>query len=128
MNDARIERWRQLAGEEKTWVLFAHGTCVVLDAPADDPVVEACGALSGWAVDAELGEDRVTLSPVPEGGWVAATVPPRLRAFVDPDDLPPRPEAALVAREARGIFAADARRLEAVYAHPAGSPLPGDVA
>lgn len=34
---ALIEKWRSIiVGDEKSWVLFAHGTCVILMQPGDD--------------------------------------------------------------------------------------------
>ena len=41
-----VETWRQIIiGDHKSWVLFAHGTCVVLAGPAEDLAGQATGIL-----------------------------------------------------------------------------------
>jgi hypothetical protein len=110
--------WRPYVGDAAAWVVFANGTCVVMDAPVDDAVVAAIGALTGWVVDAEMGDDRVVVQPV-EGGAIVSTVPPRLRAFVPSGAGPQR---------ARATFAADAAAPRAVYVEAGEAPPPEDLA
>jgi hypothetical protein len=39
-----VETWRHIViGDHKSWVLFAHGTCVVLADPAGDFAGQATG-------------------------------------------------------------------------------------
>jgi hypothetical protein len=111
------EFWRPRVGDAAAWVVFANGTCVVLDAPADDPVVAAVGALTGWLVDAEMGDDRIEVRPA-EGGALVTTVPPRLRAFVS---------GGAEAARARAIFAADASAPRPVHVEAGDAPPPGNV-
>ncbi len=110
--------WRRHVGGAPAWVLFANGTCVVLDAPADDPVVAAVGALTGWLVDAEMGDDRIVVQPI-DGGALVTTVPPRLRAFVAGGSEQSR---------ARATFAADAIAPRAVHVEAGEAPPPEGVA
>ena len=44
-----VETWRQIiVGEGKSWVLFAHSTCVILMQPEEDLEAQAIDLLREW--------------------------------------------------------------------------------
>src|SRR5690554_2811038 len=72
MEDLYIERWKRLlAHQNHSWVLFAHGTCVVLTQPGADLARQAADLIGQWPVHAgsNLGDfGVVALTDAP--GWV----------------------------------------------------------
>lgn len=47
--DAMVETWRSIIlGDEKSWVLFENGTCVILMAPEEDLAAQAIELLKEW--------------------------------------------------------------------------------
>ena len=49
MADSLIELWRKIIiGDDKSWVLFKHGTCVIIMVPEDDLVVQATALMKQW--------------------------------------------------------------------------------
>lgn len=89
MDQLYIERWRQLLAEnDKPWVLFAHGTCVILVDPEQDIVRQATALIEQWPVHAgsELGDFNVlTLTDVP--GWVITCAHPDILTYLAPEEV-----------------------------------------
>jgi hypothetical protein len=81
-----IERWMQmLAHHDKPWVVFAHGTCVILREPGHDSAQQATELIERWPVHAgsELGDFSVlTLTDVP--GWVITCAHPDILTYLAP--------------------------------------------
>ena len=88
--DPLVDTWRQIiVGDEKSWVLFEHGTCVVLVDPADDLAAQAVailrehGPVRAGSPSADFG--TVPLESVP--GWVVTSHHPDILTYVSPDDV-----------------------------------------
>jgi len=87
--DPLVDTWRQIiVGDEKSWVLFAHGTCVVLVSPAGDLAAQAVtilrehGPVRAGSSSADFG--TVPLESVP--GWVVTSHHADILTYVSPDD------------------------------------------
>ena len=89
MQHLYIERWNSvLAHEDKPWVVFAHGTCVVLMEPEPDVAQQARTLIARWPVAAgsELGDfSVVTLTDVP--GWVITCAHPDILTYLAPEEV-----------------------------------------
>lgn len=73
MPDSLVDTWRQIiVGNQKSWVLFKHGTCVILTQPEQDLAAQAIEIMKKWGpvhVGSPAGDfSTITLSEYP--GWV----------------------------------------------------------
>ncbi|MFD8392980.1 hypothetical protein ACFV2N_28205 [Streptomyces sp. NPDC059680] len=84
-----IDAWRRLlAGSGKTWVLFEHGTCVVLEEPTGDLAAQATEILREFGpvrVGGPAGDFRVLELHNGEG-WLVTGHHPDVVTFVPLDD------------------------------------------
>ncbi|PPK65677.1 hypothetical protein V5P93_005145 [Actinokineospora auranticolor] len=109
--------WRRIIlGEGKSWVLFEHGTCVIL--------VDSEGDLAGQAVDIlrEYGPVRpgtpsgdfntITLTAAP--GWAVTGHHPDVLTYVAPDEVT-TPDDLTAGLTGRGKRDRDGRELTVVH-------------
>lgn len=91
MSPYLINIWRKIiVGEEKSWVLFHHGTCVVFSRPAVDLRLSAIDLIEQWGpvgTDNPVSDYRV-VKLVRHDGWVVACRHPDILTYIDPEDLP----------------------------------------
>ncbi|GAA5082104.1 hypothetical protein HNP84_009700 [Thermocatellispora tengchongensis] len=111
------EIWRTLLNPVKSWVVFAHGTCVILMDPAP-------GDLAAQAVDLlrEYGPvvpgtpagdfDVIHLEDAP--GWAVACHHPDILTYVAPDEVAV-PDDLRVGLAGRAKRDADGRELTVVH-------------
>jgi hypothetical protein len=89
MEHLYIERWKQLlAHHHKPWVVFAHGTCVILTEPEPDITRQATELIEQWPAYAgsELGDFGVmSLTDVP--GWVITCGHPDILTYLAPEEV-----------------------------------------
>jgi hypothetical protein len=85
-----VATWRQIiVGDHKSWVLFAHGTCVVLPTPAEDLVGQATGILREYgpvgpgSPAGDFGVIELTAAP----GWVVTGDHPDVINYVAPGEV-----------------------------------------
>jgi hypothetical protein len=86
-----VDMWRLLlAGAGKPWVLFAHGTCVLIREPTQDVRRTAIDLLKQWGpvmVGSPAGDFNVL--PLKDGtGWVVTSHHPDIATGVDSAELP----------------------------------------
>jgi len=49
MTDSSVDSWRKIIiGDDKSWVLFEHGTCVILMHPVEDLGRQAIELMKAW--------------------------------------------------------------------------------
>ncbi|MFK0153440.1 hypothetical protein ACIQVL_11450 [Streptomyces sp. NPDC090499] len=88
-NQTLIDAWRRLlTGSGKSWVLFEHGTCVVLEHPTGDLAGHAVGILREFGpmnVGTAAGDFRVLELNQGEG-WLVTSHHPDVITFVPRDD------------------------------------------
>ncbi len=89
MEDLYIERWRQLLDhQDYPWVVFAHGTCVILVEPEPDLARQASDLIEQWPVQAggNLGDFGVMpLTDAP--GWVITCDHPDILTYLAPEEV-----------------------------------------
>ncbi|BCJ40278.1 hypothetical protein GCM10010168_31360 [Actinoplanes ianthinogenes] len=109
--------WRRIiVGEHKSWVVFEHGTCVVLTAPAQDLAAQATEILREFGpvqAGTPAGDfDTITLSEAP--GWVVTGHHPDVLTYVAPGE-PPEESALHVGLTGRAKRDRDGRELTVVH-------------
>jgi hypothetical protein len=114
-----IEIWRSIiVGEQKSWVLFKNGTCVVLIEPETDLVAQATALMKEWGpvgVGCSSG-DFGTIDLVNAPGWVVTSHHNDILTYVGPDEVEqPGPNNVVVGLIGRGKRDQDAQELEIVH-------------
>lgn len=85
-----VEVWRRIiVGDHKSWVLFAHGTCVVLVEPADELGARAVELLRRYGPVRAGGPagDFGVIELDPGPGWVVTGHHPDVLTYVAPDEV-----------------------------------------
>jgi hypothetical protein len=111
-----VDVWRSIIrGDEKSWVLFENGTCVVLMEPQGDLAAQATALLREWGpvhAGSSFG-DFSTIELEGDKGWVVTCHHNDILTYVGPDEV--APEAAsdlgvgLLGRSKRGQDAEEPR-------------------
>ncbi len=88
--DTLVDTWRAIIlGKEKSWVLFQHGTCVILMQPEQDLTAQAIELMQQWGpvhVGSPAGDfSSITLADHP--GWVVTGHHPDMLTYVSPDEF-----------------------------------------
>nr|WP_037801182.1 hypothetical protein [Streptomyces sp. LaPpAH-108] len=88
-SDILIDAWKRLLSDPRTsWVLFEHGTCVVLPAPEEDLAAQATAVLGEFGpvhAGGPAGDFRVVEVENVEG-WVVTSHHPDVLTYVAPDE------------------------------------------
>ena len=90
MKNDLVSVWQTIIlGDNKSWVLFENGTCVILTTPEVDLIRQAKGILAKWGIfgtASALGDfSPVKLSAHP--GWVVTFHHPDILTYVDPEEI-----------------------------------------
>jgi hypothetical protein len=121
-----IDAWRRLlAGSGKSWVLFEHGTCVVVDAPTAELADRAKDILREFGpvhVATSAGDFRVLELNNGEG-WLVTGHHPDVVTFVALDESPDDSHLA-VGIHGRSKRDQDGTELHVVHVEDARSPAP----
>jgi hypothetical protein len=107
--------WNRIITFECTWVLFRHGTCVVVPAGSADPRQAARDILRDCA-DGQPGT-IVSLSTLP--GWVVSASHPDVLTYVSPGDVGSAAADVTISYYAAAALAADIRELRIVHVESA---------
>jgi hypothetical protein len=118
MTDSLIETWRQIIlGDEKSWVLFENGTCVILMAPEADLRQQATELLKEWGVvqsGTPAGDFSViALSEHP--GWVVTGSHPDILNYVSPEEVEPDAAEFMIGLLGRAMRDQDAEELNIIH-------------
>ncbi|MFG2955148.1 hypothetical protein ACGF5O_15615 [Streptomyces sp. NPDC048291] len=120
-NQTLIDAWRRLlTGSGKSWVVFEHGTCVVVEHPVGDLAEQAVGILREFGpmhVATTAGDFRV-LELQQGDGWLVTSHHPDVVTFVPRDD-PEEPSHLAVGILGRSRRDRDGTELRVVHAEPA---------
>ncbi len=83
-----IETWRGIIqGDNKSWVLFEHGTCVILMQPQTDLAAQATALLAEWG-PVQVGTDSADFNVIElanSPGWVVTCHHPDILVCVPAD-------------------------------------------
>jgi hypothetical protein len=89
--DQFIQAFRQaIVGPPKSWVLFSHGTCVILRDPDGDLAEQATGLLRVWGPGGAgtPAGDFLVVSLRNYPGYMVGGHHPDIVVYVSPEDLP----------------------------------------
>ncbi|MEU0084499.1 hypothetical protein [Streptomyces sp. NPDC006274] len=98
VNTELTDVWRRLLADPgKSWVLFEHGTCVVLTAPDGDLAEQATEILKqfGPAHAGSSAGDVGVIGPQDAEGWVVTGHHNDVLTYVGPDEARDRSEIAV---------------------------------
>jgi hypothetical protein len=119
MPNELIAIWRKIIrGDQKSWVLFKHGTCVILMQPEQDLGQQAKVLLAEWGpVHAGSSAGDFTVIPLDDDlGWVVAGHHNDILSYVSPaeftDKAPSHLVVGLLGRQNRHQ---DATELEVIH-------------
>lgn len=118
MDDPLVMTWRSIiVGQEKSWVLFAHGTCVILMDPQPDLAAQATAILRKWGpvhAGSSAGDFSVIhLSDHP--GWVVTSHHNDVLTYVAPDEVGDEPPEVVVGLTGRSKRNQDAEELRVLH-------------
>jgi hypothetical protein len=114
-----VDVWRSIiVGDQKSWVLFKNGTCVILMEPEADLSAQAVALMKEWGpVHAgcsagDFGTIDLTNAP----GWVVTSHHNDILTYVGRDEVgQPAANDAVVGLLGRGKRDRDARELEIIH-------------
>jgi hypothetical protein len=115
-----VTLWRSIIqGDQKSWVLFEHGTCLILMQPEADLATQACQIMSTWGpvkVGTAAADFDIISLPDPPGGWVVTGHHPDMLNYVSPEDSPdPNPSGLAIGLIGRGSRDQDAHSLKIAH-------------
>ena len=118
MHDKLVNAWREIiVGNEKSWVLFENGTCVILLEPEDDLSAQAIGLMKEWGpvhAGSSAG-DFSTIALENDAGWVVTCHHNDILTYVLPEELDDSPEDLLVGLHGRSKRDRDAESLTVIH-------------
>ncbi|HBN8511447.1 TPA: hypothetical protein OTR99_003714 [Pseudomonas aeruginosa] len=116
--EALIGAWRDcIRGADKSWVLFAQGTCVILMQPEPDVAAQARALLAEWgAVQAGTPAGDFGVITLDNGrGWVVTGHHPDILTFVPREELEEDAGELLVGMHGRSRRGEDAEALAVIH-------------
>ena len=118
MNDELIQVWRSIIiGDDKSWVLFENGTCVILMEPEGDLGAQAIELLKEWGpvhAGSSAG-DFSTINLDTHEGWVVTSHHNDILTYVSPDEAGDDPSDLSVGLLGRSMRAQDADALTVIH-------------
>jgi hypothetical protein len=122
MDDERndlVEIWRSIIqGDSKSWVLFEHGTCVILMQPEVDLAAQAKVLLAEWG-PVQVGTDSADFNVIElenGSGWVVTCHHPDILTFVPADeDKADEPAEIMIGLMGRSVRDEDAKELKVIH-------------
>lgn len=112
-----VDTWRRLLiNPDASWVLFAHGTCVVLTDPGEDLAAQATEILRefGPAHAGDPSGDFGVITPEYVEGWVVTGHHPDVLSYVAPDGMADAAEVA-IGMAGRSLRSQDGAELRVVH-------------
>ncbi|OLT20419.1 hypothetical protein BJF79_47350 [Actinomadura sp. CNU-125] len=113
-----VEVWRGvIMGDTKSWVLFEHGTCVILMEPEDDLALQAIGLLrefgpvQGGTSAGDFGTIDLDAAP----GWAVYGHHNDVLTYVAPEEAGDEPSDLAVGLLGRSKRDRDGRELTVVH-------------
>ena len=119
-HNSLVETWRKInVGEGKSWVLFKHGTCVVIKNPTGDIKAQAIDIMKEWGkvTVATPSADFNVIGLRDDPGWVVTCHHPDILSYVSPDEFQGNSEPQEIVIGLLGRFkrGRDAEELEVVH-------------
>ena len=114
-----IETWRGIIqGDNKSWVLFEHGTCVILMQPEVDLAAQAIALLKEWG-HVQVGTDSADFNVMKlenDPGWVVTCHHPDILTYVPADeDKAEEPAEIMIGLMGRSMRDEDAKAPKVIH-------------
>ncbi|MGH3242068.1 MAG: hypothetical protein ACRDNL_16965 [Spirillospora sp.] len=113
-----VQVWRDvIQGDEKSWVLFEHGTCVILMEPADDLAAQAVellreyGPVTGGTSAGDFGTIDLDAAP----GWAVYGHHNDVLNYVSPEEVEDGADDVVVGLLGRSKRGQDGLELNVVH-------------
>lgn len=115
-----VTLWRSIIqGDQKSWVLFEHGTCLILMQAEADLATQARQVMSTWGpvrAGSPAGDFNIISFPDPPGGWIVTGHHPDMLNYVSSEDFTdPNPSHLMIGLLGRGKRDQDAHSLKIVH-------------
>jgi hypothetical protein len=114
-----IEAWKTILADTKyPWVLFKHGTCVVVKNPGEDIVQQAKDFLKKWGYappgtpQADFSADKLPDLP---GYLVTTGGPEEIATYVDETEIKEKYDELMIGILGKAKRKHDTRDLEVIY-------------
>ena len=115
-----VNLWRSLiVGDQKSWVMFENGTCLILMQPEANLAAQARQIMSTWgpvSMGTSAEDFEVVALPRPLGGWIVTCHHPDMLNYVSTrdytDPIPSEIGIGLIGRRTRDC---DAHTLNVVH-------------
>ena len=118
MKNDLVNKWRQIiTGDDKSWVLFENGTCVILMEPEEDLAAQAITLMKEWGpVHAGCSAgDFSTITLEDETGWVVTSHHNDILTYVFPAEAADEPSDLSVGLLGRSKRRQDADSLTVIH-------------
>ncbi|MEN8215562.1 MAG: hypothetical protein ABFS56_04150 [Pseudomonadota bacterium] len=118
MNDQLVAQWRNIiVGDDKSWVLFENGTCVILMEPETDLSAQAVELMKEWGpVHAGTSAgDFSTITLEDDSGWVVTSHHNDILTYVAPEEGGDEPTDLSVGLLGRSKRNQDAESLAVIH-------------
>ena len=118
MNDELVDVWRSIiVGDDKSWVLFENGTCVILMEPEDDLSAQSFELIKvWWPVNAgSSAGDFSTITLEIKTGWVVNSHHNEILTYVGLEESGDNPSDLSVGLLGRSKRNQDAESLTVIH-------------
>jgi hypothetical protein len=118
MESESIQIWRKIIVREKSWVLFEHGTCVILQESVESLESRAIELMQhyGPVYPASPAGDFTTIKLINDPGWVVAGHHPDMLTYVSLAELEPgKASDLMIGLLGRGKRDQDAKELHIIH-------------
>jgi hypothetical protein len=117
--DHLVAVWRKIiVGDDKSWVLFENGTCVILMKPEEDLAAQAKELMEEWG-PVQVGTPSADFNVIElqnAPGWLVTCHNPDILDYVPPNEFgTSEPSDLLVGLTGRQMRAQDAEELNIVH-------------
>ena len=114
-----INTWQTIIQcEQKTWVLFENGTCLILTEPQQDLATQAKAIMSEWGpvYYGSCSGNFIVINLLNCPGWVVTGDHPDLLSYVSPDEFEEdEPSDFIIGLRGKKKQDADAKYLKIIY-------------
>lgn len=118
MNDELVQVWRSIIiGDDKSWVLFENGTCVILMEPEGDLAAQAIELLAEWGPvhPGSPAGDFSTIDLENHDGWVVTSHHNDILTYVGPEQAGEDASDLSVGLYGRSMRGQDAEALTVIH-------------
>ena len=112
-----------MTGPDQSWVVFEHGTCVVLTEPQGDLAAQATALLCDWVPQIGSSKADFSVAELENGhGWVITCAHPDILNFIARNDAGPETGDAVIGMVGRSKRQQDAQEPRVIHVEDRRQP------